>query len=458
MTSSAQKRKAGFNLKIIGQLAYWTHSSDIKSIAYGVPQCSVRGPLLFLLYINDIQQAANNTHLRSFADNMAIFLHNKNITDLTNQGTETMKLITEWFMTKKLTLSIGKSKFLLFHGRRKNSHEYIKAISIGKDEIPRVTQFKYIGLTLDENLTWEPHINNICSALVRYYSIFYNIRNSITFDIARAIYYACIYPHTSYTIEIYGTANDTLMSKLQVQQNKLLKLITKRDYRCSTNKLHHENRILQVKHIHELYTLAFVFRCLKDTPIEPFKDFFMRRGEEHEYDLRNNENLSNSQIFLNTGKITTHTDGAVLWNKYPANITDLNDIGSFKKVSLNIILKYSKNKLSAYTAYTAMFVVRDRVPNLITHLLLTPPIETAEHSANRLAKWAPQWHAKFTCRVVSCRAVPCRAVPYRAVPCRVSGEHLDKLCFSASHLIRYWKNVKLYVHAMLMYLIVSFEK
>ena len=123
-------------------------------------------------------------------------------------------------MANKLSLSIGKSNFLLFRGRIYNSHEEIKTISIGKDEIPRVTQLKYIGLTLDDNLTWEPHINNICSALVRYYSIFYNIRNSITSDIARAIYYACIFPHISYAIEIYGTANDTLMSKLQVQQNK----------------------------------------------------------------------------------------------------------------------------------------------------------------------------------------------------------------------------------------------
>ena len=141
--------------------------------------------------------------------------------------------------------------------------------------------------------------------LVRYYSIFYNIRNSITSDIARAIYYACIYPHISYAIEIYGTANDTLMSKLQVQQNKLLKLLTKRDYRYSTNKLHQENRILQVKHIHELYALAFVLRCPKDTSIEPFKDYFTRRVEEHDYDLRNNENLSTNQIFLNTSKTTT---------------------------------------------------------------------------------------------------------------------------------------------------------
>ena len=171
------------------------HNSCIETIAYGVPQGSVLVPLLFSFYISDIQHAATNTHLRLFADDTAIFMHGTNVIDLINQETETMKKRTiEWFMTNKLSLGLEKYNFVLLHGRRKDSHEEIQTISIDKDEIPRVPQFKYIGLKLDENLTWEPHVNNICSALLRYHSIFYNIRNSIASDIARAIYYACIYP------------------------------------------------------------------------------------------------------------------------------------------------------------------------------------------------------------------------------------------------------------------------
>ena len=68
-----------------------------------------------------------------------------------------------------------------------------------------------------------------------------------------------------------------------------------------------------------------------------------------------------------SGKNTTHTNGAVLWNNCPANITDLNDIGPLKKVCLNIILKCTKNKLSAYTAYTAIVNVGDRILNLNRH-------------------------------------------------------------------------------------------
>ena len=110
-----------------------------------MPQGPVLGPLLFLRYVNDIQHAATNTHLRLFADDT----DNKNVIDLMHQGTGIMKKIVEWFMTNKLSLSLGKSNFVLFHGRRKDSHEEIQTISIGQDEIPRVTQFKYIGLTLE---------------------------------------------------------------------------------------------------------------------------------------------------------------------------------------------------------------------------------------------------------------------------------------------------------------------
>ena len=71
-----------------------------------------------LLYINDIQNAATKTHSRLFADDTAIFMHNKNVIELMHQGTGPMKRIIEWFITNKLWLSLGKSNFVLFHGRR----------------------------------------------------------------------------------------------------------------------------------------------------------------------------------------------------------------------------------------------------------------------------------------------------------------------------------------------------
>ena len=106
-------------------------TSDMRTISYGVPQGSILGPLLFLLYIYDIQYVSREIDLRLFADDTAIFLHHRDPNILIHQGKLTMKQIMTWFETNKLSLSIGKSNFILFHGRHKNPHNQITAIDIG---------------------------------------------------------------------------------------------------------------------------------------------------------------------------------------------------------------------------------------------------------------------------------------------------------------------------------------
>ena len=298
-------------------------TSDMRTISYGVPQGSILGPLLFLLYINDIQYVSREIDLRLFADDTAIFLHHRDPNILIHQGKLTMKQIMTWFETNKLSLSIGKSNFILFHGRNKNPKNQITAIDIGDESILRTYSAKYIGLTLDENLSWDAHIDDVCNNLVKYFSIFYNIGNVVTSHVARAIYFACIHSRIKCGIETYGSASEYKISKLQILQNKLLKLLTKKERRYSTNELHKSLNILKVKHIYETSVLMFVHGCIRDTPIAPFKNYFDPRGHAHNYNLRNNEDLATNQIRTNMGAHSTHTVGAKLWNNTPKVITDI---------------------------------------------------------------------------------------------------------------------------------------
>ena len=93
--------------------------SNIRSITYGVPHGTILCPLLFLLHTNDIQYGSRKIDLRLFADDTAIFLHQKDIDVLMQDGEETVKEIMTWFETNKLCLSLGKSNFILFHGKQK---------------------------------------------------------------------------------------------------------------------------------------------------------------------------------------------------------------------------------------------------------------------------------------------------------------------------------------------------
>ena len=124
--------------------------SNIRSIPYGVPQGSIIDPLLILLYINDIQYVSRKLGLRLFTDDTAIFRHQKDIEVLMQDGKDTMKEIVTWFETSELSLSLGKSSFILFHGKQKNPQRQIADVTIGKEAIPRIYSAKYIGLTLDD--------------------------------------------------------------------------------------------------------------------------------------------------------------------------------------------------------------------------------------------------------------------------------------------------------------------
>ena len=304
--------------------------SDIQQITYGVPQGSILGPLLFLIYINDIQNCVSCSDLRLFADDTAIFFHGSNPDQIIANTNNEMKNVIEWYQANKLKLSLGKSNFVLYHGFKKNPRRDISEIRIGNDSIPRSTCTKYIGLTIDEKLTWENHINEVCNSLLKYFGIFYNIRNSIPLAMARTIYYACIYSRIKYAIEIYGTASETRFGRLLTLQNKLMKLLTRKDRMFSTNTLHTQLKILKVKHIHETSVLHFVHNCIKGDPIDPFKRYFTYRHEAHNYELRNNDNISTRKININMGKNTTHHTGAILWNNLPKEITNIEELSDFK--------------------------------------------------------------------------------------------------------------------------------
>lgn len=98
---------------------------------------------------------------------------------LKHKGEETAENIHKWFGLNSLSLSIGKSNFVLFHGKNKNPQIDYTQIKIGNESIPRVGDVKYIGLYIDEKLSWDEQINEICKSLVKYFSVFYNIRNNV---------------------------------------------------------------------------------------------------------------------------------------------------------------------------------------------------------------------------------------------------------------------------------------
>ena len=192
-------------------------SSDLKIISCGVPQGSVLGPLLFLLYINDLPNISNVLDFYLFADDTNIYYEDVSLISLEKKVNNELKKLNLWLNVNRLSLNIAKTNFVIFHPYNKPLKGSI-TIKIKKKAIVEKSAIKYLGVTIDSTLSWKDHILNISKKISRAIGVMYKIRPFINIAIMKNLYYALIYSHLVYAIQVWGSACDMHLKKITVLQ------------------------------------------------------------------------------------------------------------------------------------------------------------------------------------------------------------------------------------------------
>ena len=138
------------------------HCSNYYSIKCGVPQGSILGPLLFLLYINDLSNVSNILDIILFADDTNTFFSYRDQNFLVETINSEMNKLTEWFKCNKLSLNAKKSNCIIFQPRQKRERLDF-SITLNSTHINRVKEVVFLGVVLDEHVTWKPHISRIAN-------------------------------------------------------------------------------------------------------------------------------------------------------------------------------------------------------------------------------------------------------------------------------------------------------
>ena len=222
--------------------------SNILTVGCGVPQGSILGPTLFLLYINDIDVGLTESTVHLFADDTVVYSSGETMYSAHPKLQTDLRLLTEWCGSNQLTINAKKTKNMLFGSKKFVRIKELPKIDISSQEIQFVDHYKYLGVILDQNLNYQKHLKETFRLASHKVYLLSRIRKFITNDAALLIYKTKILPYLDYGDVLYlGSCNKSL-SKLQSIQNRALRICISAPPRTSTNNTHNIAQMPELKH------------------------------------------------------------------------------------------------------------------------------------------------------------------------------------------------------------------
>ena len=315
-------------------------SSSVKNVTCGVPQGSLLGPLLFLLYTNDLPDEVKYCKLSLYADDTCLYYANNNLYKIHERLNSDLKIISKWLNDNKLVINAKKCETMVIgtKQRLKKWNNVLSTNHVFIDETPieKVNACKYLGIYIDENLSWNRQTEHLKSKVVKNLYLLRRIRPFITEQTALLFYKSVIQSHFDYCSVVWGNTNKTNLDKLQILQNRSLRAVLRVNYLFPTNSLYASLNLNRL-HVRRSKHLAQVmYQCVHQSAPPYLNELFTVR--QSYYSTRSGD----SQLDLirprtEYGKRRFSYRGAVLWNSLVRHIPDNISIDAFKKYLHNLI-------------------------------------------------------------------------------------------------------------------------
>ena len=309
-------------------------TSSISEVCLGVPQGSVLGPILFLLYVNDVNQHIHLGTANIYADDTLIYYAGNSLKDVEMVLQKCLDDVSQWYDGNRLVVNPSKCVSLLITAKHKQSEDNNLTVTMNNNAITQVNTTNYLGVNINECLSWDNHIEKLCSQLSFKISRLARIRSFTPSHVLRKMYFACIQTTIDYAINVWGNTSLININKVQRLQNFAARILSNNfDY------VNHRGIdilkdlcIMNVKQRAVYFNLILMFKCIHGLAPEYLSSQIIMACEVADRSTRFN-NYNNVYVPFPRKDIFKSSfiyNSSHLWNEMPNDLKEITCLHAFK--------------------------------------------------------------------------------------------------------------------------------
>ena len=310
--------------------------SEKQTIVCGVPQGSVLGPSLFILYVNDMGDASSVLKSILFADDTNLFYTGRNITEMCNIVTKELEHLNQWFMVNKLSLNVEKTNFMIFsNGHITGDHRVI----INGNIIGRVYTTKFLGVHIDAKLTWDEHIRRVKTTISKNISVMFKLKYVLNNKSMYSLYCSLILPYLNYCNIIWGNNYVAKIDTLIKLQKRALRIVANVEYLGHTKPIFIQYNTLRLDDLIKLNSMCLMFKVINNMLPDNLSKYFVRVNMTHDYQTRQCNNMQIQFCRTTKRSYAISVLGPKIWNQLPDKLRSINQFYNFKVHYKRFLLK-----------------------------------------------------------------------------------------------------------------------
>ena len=318
-----------------------SNCSNTSNIECGVPQGSILGPLLFIIYVNDARNCLSHSKSILFADDTTIYKKSDCLRQLYKFINIDLASLVEWFKTNKLSLNVKKTHYMLFSATS-NAHVNNMQISIDMNSIEQKHVVTFLGMQIDDKLTWEHHISMVRSKLTGSLYVIRRSKYNLLSCHLRILYFSLFHSHLNYGLILWGSAGKKFTNPIWILQKKAIRLISGASYNTHTNPLFLQHKILKFHDLFKHQLATFAHKMYNQELPHPLNRNLVRNCEVHQHFTRISNYPRIPRYKASLAAKSIYQSSYSLWYTIESSIKDTLNTSLFaNKFKLHLLTEYN---------------------------------------------------------------------------------------------------------------------